>query len=95
LAKKASEERDWNKFGAFDRELSRYHEEDKVNYQTLRCLRSIPEVYQKGGAVKSMVSGAQRAAKEGKKMLQGVYRGYTGERLEEPVLSTTPQTEGG
>jgi hypothetical protein len=24
-------------------------------------------------------------------MLQGVYRGYTGERLEEPVLSTTPQ----
>ena len=45
----------------------------------------------KGGPIKSMVSGAQRAAKEGKKMLQGVYRGYTGERLEEPVLSTTPQ----
>jgi hypothetical protein len=45
----------------------------------------------KGGSIKSMVSGAQRAAKEGKKMLQGVYRGYTGERLEEPVLSTTPQ----
>jgi hypothetical protein len=45
----------------------------------------------KGGSIKSMVSGAQRAAKEGQKMLQGVYRGYTGERLEEPVLSTTPQ----
>jgi hypothetical protein len=45
----------------------------------------------KGGPIKSMVSGAQRAAKEGQKMLQGVYRGYTGERLEEPVLSTTPQ----
>jgi hypothetical protein len=45
----------------------------------------------RGGSIKSMVSGAQRAAKEGKKMLQGVYRGYTGERLEEPVLSTTPQ----
>jgi hypothetical protein len=51
----------------------------------------LPDIYAKGGAVKSMVSGAQRAAKEGKKMLQGVYRGYTGERLEEPVLSTTPQ----
>jgi hypothetical protein len=45
----------------------------------------------KGGALRSVTSGAQRAAKEGKKMLQGVYRGYTGERLEEPVLSTTPQ----
>jgi hypothetical protein len=45
----------------------------------------------KGGPIKSIVSGAQRAAKEGQKMLQGVYRGYTGERLEEPVLSTTPQ----
>jgi hypothetical protein len=51
----------------------------------------LPDIYAKGGAVKSIVSGAQRAAKEGKKMLQGVYRGYTGERLEEPVLSTTPQ----
>jgi hypothetical protein len=51
----------------------------------------LPDVYQKGGAVRSMVSGAQKAAKEGQKMLQGVYRGYTGERLEEPVLSTTPQ----
>ena len=51
----------------------------------------LPDIYAKGGAVKSMVSGAQRAAKEGQKMLQGVYRGYTGERLEEPVLSTTPQ----
>jgi hypothetical protein len=47
--------------------------------------------YAKGGPIKSMVSGAQKAAKEGQKMLQGVYRGYTGERLEEPVLSTTPQ----
>jgi hypothetical protein len=55
----------------------------------------LPDIYAKGGAVKSIVSGAQRAAKEGKKMLQGVYRGYTGERLEEPVLSTTPQTKGG
>jgi hypothetical protein len=91
LAKKASEERDWNKFGAFDRELSRYHKEDKVKLPDLEMLTEFPEVYQKGGAVKSMVSGAQRAAKEGKKMLQGVYRGYTGERLEEPVLSTTPQ----
>jgi hypothetical protein len=45
----------------------------------------------KGGALRSVTSGAQRAAKEGQKMLQGVYRGYTGERLEEPVLSTTPQ----
>jgi hypothetical protein len=45
----------------------------------------------KGGPLRSVTSGAQRAAKEGKKMLQGVYRGYTGERLEEPVLSTTPQ----
>jgi hypothetical protein len=51
----------------------------------------LPDIYAKGGAVKSIVSGAQRAAKEGQKMLQGVYRGYTGERLEEPVLSTTPQ----
>jgi hypothetical protein len=51
----------------------------------------LPDIYAKGGAVKSTVSGAQRAAKEGQKMLQGVYRGYTGERLEEPVLSTTPQ----
>jgi hypothetical protein len=91
LAKKASEERDWNKFGALDRELSRYHKEDKVKLPDLEMLTEFPEVYQKGGAVKSMVSGAQRAAKEGKKMLQGVYRGYTGERLEEPVLSTTPQ----
>jgi hypothetical protein len=47
--------------------------------------------YAKGGALRSVTSGAQRAAKEGQKMLQGVYRGYTGERLEEPVLSTTPQ----
>jgi hypothetical protein len=91
LAKKASEERDWNKFGALDRELSRYHKEDKVKLPDLEMLTEFPEVYQKGGAVKSTVSGAQRAAKEGKKMLQGVYRGYTGERLEEPVLSTTPQ----
>jgi hypothetical protein len=45
----------------------------------------------KGGPLRSVTSGAQRAAKEGKKMLQGVYRGYTGERREEPVLSTTPQ----
>ena len=45
----------------------------------------------KGGPLRSVTSGAQRAAKEGQKMLQGVYRGYTGERLEEPVLSTTPQ----
>jgi hypothetical protein len=91
LAKKASEERDWNKFGALDRELSRYHKEDKVKLPDLEMLTEFPEVYQKGGAVKSIVSGAQRAAKDGKKMLQGVYRGYTGERLEEPVLSTTPQ----
>jgi hypothetical protein len=91
LAKKASEERDWNKFGALDRELSRYHKEDKVKLPDLEMLTEFPEVYQKGGAVKSIVSGAQRAAKEGQKMLQGVYRGYTGERLEEPVLSTTPQ----
>jgi hypothetical protein len=91
LAKKASEERDWNKFGALDRELSRYHKEDKVKLPDLEMLTEFPEIYQKGGAVKSIVSGAQRAAKEGQKMLQGVYRGYTGERLEEPVLSTTPQ----
>jgi hypothetical protein len=45
----------------------------------------------KGGPLRSVTSGAQRAAKEGQKMLQGVYRGYTGERREEPVLSTTPQ----
>jgi hypothetical protein len=44
-----------------------------------------------GKVLKGISKGASEAAKEGKKMLQGVYRGYTGERLEEPVLSTTPQ----
>jgi hypothetical protein len=44
-----------------------------------------------GKVLKGISKGASEAAKEGQKMLQGVYRGYTGERLEEPVLSTTPQ----
>jgi hypothetical protein len=44
-----------------------------------------------GKVLKGISKGAREAAKEGQKMLQGVYRGYTGERLEEPVLSTTPQ----
>jgi hypothetical protein len=44
-----------------------------------------------GKVLKGISKGASEAAKESKKMLQGVYRGYTGERLEEPVLSTTPQ----
>jgi hypothetical protein len=91
LAKKAGAEQDWDKVNALNRELSRYYNEDKVKLPDLEMLTEFPEVYQKGGAVKSIVSGAQRAAKEGQKMLQGVYRGYTGERLEEPVLSTTPQ----
>lgn len=34
---------------------------------------------------------ATEKTKKGKKMLQGVYRGYTGDRLDEPVLSITPQ----
>jgi hypothetical protein len=61
LAKKASEERDWNKFGALDRELSRYHKEDKVKLPDLEMLTEFPEVYQKGGAVKSMVSNTHIA----------------------------------
>jgi hypothetical protein len=44
-----------------------------------------------GKVLKGISKGAREAAKEGQKMLQGVYRGYTGERLEEPILSTTPQ----
>jgi hypothetical protein len=61
LAKKASEERDWNKFGALDRELSRYHKEDKVKLPDFEMLTEFPEVYQKGGAVKSMVSNTHIA----------------------------------
>jgi hypothetical protein len=61
LAKKASEERDWDKFGALDRELSRYHKEDKVKLPDLEMLTEFPEVYQKGGAVKSMVSNTHIA----------------------------------
>jgi len=52
------------------------------------------EGYNKGGALRSAMKGAREAADQvakGQKMLQGVYRGYTGERLAEPVLSTTPQ----
>lgn len=88
---KAAEEKDYSKKGAIDREMSRYYNEGIAVLPDLEMLTEFPEVYQKGGPVRSMVSGAQKAAKEGQKMLQGVYRGYTGERLAEPVLSTTPQ----
>lgn len=48
----------------------------------------------KGGALRSAMKGTKEATDQvakAQKMLQGVYRGYTGERLAEPVLSTTPQ----
>jgi hypothetical protein len=48
----------------------------------------------KGGALRSVMKGTKEATDQvakAQKMLQGVYRGYTGERLAEPVLSTTPQ----
>jgi hypothetical protein len=48
----------------------------------------------KGGALSSVMKGTKEATDQvakAQKMLQGVYRGYTGERLAEPVLSTTPQ----
>jgi hypothetical protein len=80
-------------FDPFYQHLTHHAVWDKVaNEQTTHddIVRAMTG-YAKGGALRSVTSGAQRAAKEGQKMLQGVYRGYTGERLEEPVLSTTPQ----